>query len=306
MRNTERNTRRIILGGALIIIALLGSYGFFKDIFGSRTPSIPKIMPGIFNAVDQQVILPIDGLKTIELNSVAADITLTVGEGSREVTARLTGSSQKDIELRTKVEGSTGKVYVDYPTPDFGSSRSLRLEIMLPAAYAGKLALHSVSGDVSIADGAKLGVTTVSTVSGDIKSRDGLFESLMVSSVSGDVSITRVDSSSTRVSTTSGDIELSQRYGAIELVSLSGTVELALDRVDGDIELKSTSGDISIAIPESSDLRVNFSSMSGDVSSRLDLAQSSLRDHKLEGSSGSGRYQLQASSMSGDINLRKL
>ena len=304
--STERNTRRIILGGALIIIALLGGYGFFKDIFGSHTPSIPRVIPGNYTAVDQQVTLPIDGLKTIELNSVAADSTLTTGESSREVSARLTGSSQKDIELKTKVEGTSGKVYVDYPTPDFGSSRSLRLEIILPAAYAGKLALHSVSGDVMIADGASLGVTSVSTVSGDIKSREGLFESLIVSSVSGDVSITRVDSSSTRISTTSGDIDLSQRYGAIELVSLSGTVELALDRVDNDIEVKSTSGDISIAVPESSDLLVNFSSMSGDVSSRLDLAQSSLKDHKLEGTSGSGRYQLSANTMSGDINLRKL
>jgi hypothetical protein len=167
---------------------------------------------------------------------------------------------------------------------------------------AGGVVVQSASGDVSVADGP--GPVTVSTASGDIRVT-GARARTEADASSGDIYLSDIAGTVT-VSTSSGDISLSQAATQqLDASSASGDICLTLtDPFSGLGKAHSLSGDLTVALPPGSDCRVTATTVSGTISSSLDLGQRLHERRTMSGLLGAGRGSLDMGTTSGDITLR--
>ena len=140
---------------------------------------------------------------------------------------------------------------------------------------AGAFSTKTASGDV-----------TVEAATGDVD----------VKTASGDVSIGAV-AGRAAVNTMSGDIIIDEASASVSAHTMSG--DLRIERLAaGTAEMRSMSGDIVATVRPGATLWIDASSMSGEVSSDLPVSDSAP-------SGGGTDIELRASSMSGDIDLRR-
>jgi hypothetical protein len=153
------------------------------------------------------------------------------------------------------------------------------------SAIAGRTKVKSVSGDVTL-DGVSADISA-QTVSGDLESRQ-LVGSLQFTTVSGDLTVVESASGAVRAETVSGQVTLD-----LEISS------------EAKIELKSVSGDLTLRLPEDAGMQVDVRTMSGSLDSGFAGVQSDNKPGKasLRGQVGSGRGQLRAKTVSGDVTL---
>ena len=198
------------------------------------------------------------------------------------------------------------------------SGDTLQVEVSR-AGFAGFIGRSPyVDLRISVPDGVAL---DVQTVSGDL-SADGLRADGSLSTTSGAIDL--ADSSGAlQVQTVSGDITLGGASGLLRVRSISGDIALR-DLRDARLDLESTSGDIAVTgsladgqqstisnisggvhvrLPAAADLRLNASTVSGDLSSDLDLRDALRERRSLSGTVGVGKTTLTISTTSGDIEV---
>jgi len=94
-----------------------------------------------------------------------------------------------------------------------------------------------------------------------------------------------------------------------EFETVSGEVELMLDRLDGDLEVEAVSGDITVVFGSSASARFEIETFSGAIRNRL-TKDNPVRTSKhapgseLEFTTGSGTSRVKISSFSGTVNLQ--
>lgn len=183
-----------------------------------------------------------------------------------------------DIRLR----GTVGDVDVTVPSADLSAQ-----------AVAGSLTYKSASGDLDVDTVA--GPLKIRSVSGDV-TIDETSDDASITLVSGDVSITtarkHVD-----VTSVSGDVTLTDVHDGASGKSTSGDV-VVRRAWSGAIRAATVSGDVTVGIPSGRGVSVDARSMSGDLSSEIDLSQE--RD---EGSGGGDVVRITAHSVSGDVEI---
>ncbi|GAB4432496.1 MAG: DUF4097 family beta strand repeat-containing protein [Chloroflexi bacterium OHK40] len=183
----------------------------------------------------------------------------------------------------------------------------------------GDLRLSSVSGAIEAERTA--GSLAVNTTSGDVELRDHTGP-LVVESVSGDVRASGA-LERPRVETVSGDVELSGVRGATELHSISGDLgvreaadaSLTAESTSGAISfegwlasgasnhINNISGDVDVRLERPADLRLEASTISGDLQSNLPLNAAERERRRLSGTLGVGDTSLTISTTSGDIEV---
>jgi hypothetical protein len=140
---------------------------------------------------------------------------------------------------------------------------------------AGAFSTKTTSGDV-----------TVEAAGGDVD----------VKTASGDVSFGSV-AGRAYVNTMSGDVVLDEVPGPVSAHTMSG--DLRVERLAmGTAELRTMSGDIVATVRPGATLWIDAGSMSGEVSSELPVSDAAP-------AGGATDIELRASSMSGDIDLRR-
>lgn len=140
---------------------------------------------------------------------------------------------------------------------------------------SGAFSTKTASGDV-----------TVETAGGDVD----------IKTASGEVAIGSVAGRAS-VNTMSGDVVLDEAPGPVSAHTMSG--DLRVERLSSGIaELRTMSGDIVASVRPGATLWIDASSMSGEVSSELPVTDTAP-------ATGATDIELRASSMSGDIDLRR-
>jgi DUF4097 and DUF4098 domain-containing protein YvlB len=188
--------------------------------------------------------------------------------GKDEVRARIR------VPERSDVEASSASADVE----SHGLLGSVRVEVA-----SGEIELDALAGDVEI-----------SSASGDVDLRAVEGEA-SVSTASGDVRIERVGGQA-RIRTASGDVIVADARGPVDVQSASGDQRVEAVR-EGKVSLKSASGDLSVGIRQGSTLWVDARSMSGDMSSEIEL------DAEPGDDDGGPLVELRAISMSGDVEV---
>jgi hypothetical protein len=103
--------------------------------------------------------------------------------------------------------------------------------------------------------------------------------------------------------TVSGEITLAGLGGAAEAETVSGAVQAS--GVTGDLSAATVSGDLTVRLPEASDLEVKLQSTSGQVASAFDQLEHDRTPGRqaARGRIGSGTGRLRATSTSGHVAL---
>jgi DUF4097 and DUF4098 domain-containing protein YvlB len=170
---------------------------------------------------------------------------------------------------------------------------------------AGTFKGKSVSGDVKIT-GAKKGVECHS-VSGDVEAYDVVGDAEL-HTVSGEVTASRIKGS-IEAESVSGDLELTDVSEArvVKAKALSGEITyVGTINPDGRYSLKSHSGDIRMTIPGSSAFDLEAKTFSGDIDSEFEITISGkISKKKIRGSVNGGGADIDLSTFSGDVILRK-
>ena len=192
------------------------------------------------------------------------------------------GSEAAVEEARVELRGDELVVKVDH------SHAEVRLRLQVPEGSA--LQAKTASGDVRARG--RLGDADVKSASGDVK-LDAV-GSLEAKLASGDLEVAHV-AGAARVDSASGDVDLGETAAGVNVRTASGDQQVG-SVAEGKVDLSSASGDIRVGIKRGSRLWVDARSMSGEVSSELEVGED------VPGDDGP-LVELQVTAMSGDVQV---
>jgi DUF4097 and DUF4098 domain-containing protein YvlB len=213
------------------------------------------------------------------------DVVVTAPEGA-DVVVGTSGSERGILSLarggggEIRLRGTVGDVEVALPSADLTAQ-----------SVSGSLGVKTASGDIDVdlVDGP----VKVRTVSGDV-SFETLNDDVSLTLVSGDVTIgTAKDHLD--VTSVSGDVAITDVHAGASIKSTSGDVTVRR-AWSGTIRVATVSGDVAVGIPPGRGVDVDARSMSGDLSSEIDL------DGERAGGDGSV-VRVTAHSVSGDVEI---
>lgn len=203
-------------------------------------------------------------------------------DASREAVEQTHVELRPDGELRIEVPRRHGSF--------FGRDPRIRIDVRLPEGSS--LAFKTASGDVTTSG--RLAEVQGKTASGDVTIADA--ETVEVESASGEVRLGRI-SGRLVASSVSGDVRVDHAESGATASAVSGDIEL--DRVGGgEVNVRSVSGDVRVGIPEGTRVHVDVTTLSGDLSSDLELG-----DGPGEGSGP--LVTVSGKTVSGDVRIRR-
>lgn len=219
--------------------------------------------------------------KAIEIKAVIGTITATPAAGNEvEVVARKSArrSDPASVEIKV-VEHSEGvticAIYDDDNDCEGGAN--------------GNSSSRNNDTEVDFEVRVPRGVLfTGRTVIGDVEA-SGMTADVDATSVTGDV----------RVATT----------GLVYASSVSGSLRIKMGRADwtNTLRFSTVSGDIDLELPENLNSTVSFTTVSGDLDSDWPMTMGGrTSNRRMSGTIGSGGRKLSLSTVSGDVELRKL
>jgi hypothetical protein len=157
----------------------------------------------------------------------------------------------------------------------------------------GSLEAEAASGDIQVDE--LTGDATAKTASGDV-TLASVGGDAVANTASGDVDLGNVVGGAV-IKTASGDVGIDDARADVTVATASGDQRIAAV-TGGRVDLKSASGDIEVGIREGSNVWVDARAMSGDLRSEVELG-----DAPPDGTDDAPLVELQAASMSGDIEV---
>jgi DUF4097 and DUF4098 domain-containing protein YvlB len=217
----------------------------------------------------------------------SGDVRLDTTDGA-ETTVEVEGPLEDDakIELhRNEIVIEVGKKRI------FGGTSDHRVRISAPHASA-------VDANVASADvegRGRFAAVEVNSASGDV-SLDDVDGRLKVNTASGDVEVEHVTGEA-KINSASGDVTVGETQGDAKVRTASGDIAIR-SAVRGTIDVNSASGDVEVGIRRGSSVFIDASSMSGDMTSELDVGDA-------PPVSDGPKVEFRARTMSGDVTLRR-
>ncbi len=286
------------------------------------------LLPVLLQASDGHFdrTLQVSGTVNLDVTTGSGDITVRTGSGSQVVvhgTIHSNGwfgsdDAVRQVESNPPIQQSGNSIRIGYNLPqDVARRLSISYEITVPADT--KLQAHSGSGNVD-ATGTRLEAQLV-TGSGDIRARDlghGLHAqtgsgNIRVEDVaapfqaqtgSGDIEGSLTGSGDVDAHTGSGTIQLKGVKGALRARTGSGNIE-ADGSVAGAWQLQSSSGNVRLVVGSGKGFNLKAHTSSGSIHSELPImVQGSVGGKELNGTVGGGGPDVEASTSSGDIEIR--
>ena len=215
--------------------------------------------------------------QTVEIRNVIGRITATAATGSEvEVIARKSGGDRDDVRIVAEEHADGVTICALYGNRSTCTSDR----------HYGNNNGHDdteVDFEVRIPRGVKFNGRSVS---GDVEAT-GLSARVKASTVSGDVVVSTSDIASAS--------------------SVSGSLRVRMGRADwtGRLGFSTVSGDIDVAFGSELNADIEMSTVSGDFDSDWPLSVSTTRRQQIRGRIGSGGRELDFSTVSGSVEIRK-
>lgn len=231
----------------------------------------------------------------VQCRLASADLQVEVAEG-QTTTVEIVGGRDDDatrelvdgftVALRERLHGA--ELIVEEPKSRSWGARLRFWEsgasVRVRCPEGASLSVTGASTDVETSG--RLGRVEVKTGSGDVALR-GSVAGLKATTASGDVDVELVTGPAS-VSTASGDVEVGRVDGPLTVQAVSGDVEVRdaragadVQSVSGDVEVaavgggdiraQTVSGDVSLGVAPGVGVWIDASSVSGEVTSRLEV-----------------------------------
>ncbi|MCL2819814.1 MAG: DUF4097 domain-containing protein [Oscillospiraceae bacterium] len=303
----------LVLTGLLIWLltsVIFGGWGFFSDIniFGINIGGGIENLSGSFEARGVRTESTA-GVHSINVNWVAGEVTVTPYDGNE---IKITEYAQRELRSNEQMSISTasGTLRIDFRERGRfrGSVPRKHLEVLVPHELSSgltNLIVNSTSGSIDIsgfdttnleASSVSGAVTLSNIVSGDIEAsttsgrinsstiRAGRFNA---NTVSGSINITEANVPNLNISTISGAMTVSGELDRVDSSTISGSVDISSSTVPGRIDSSSISGSVSVYIPNTGEITVSHSAVSGRFSSDIPVIMQSNASYSFSSVSGS-------------------
>jgi DUF4097 and DUF4098 domain-containing protein YvlB len=225
---------------------------------------------------------------SLRINLPSGDFRIETIPGATETQVELSGAHEDDarIELRRNeivIELEKKKLF------GFRGDHTL----VISAPEGTEIDGSTASGDFE--GRGRFGDVSIDSASGDVSfaSVGGRFE---VNTASGDVEVDAVGGN-LRVNSASGDVTIGETEGDARVRTASGDIEIR-SAVRGKVDITSASGDVQVGIRRGSIVYMDASSMSGDMTSELDVSDT-------PPASDGPSVDFRARTMSGDVTVRR-
>lgn len=187
------------------------------------------------------------GLESVRVESASADLTAE----SLTVSKFIADTSSGDLYVQ-ELKADSIKLNTVSGNVDFSGDYT--------NLYAG-----SSSGELTVQSNGMPRETKIESVSGDVHVY-GTFGELEIDASSGNViSGETTAAREISVETVSGEIRVAGSFDNAELSSSSGEIEFISDVCPRELDVETTSGSVSLAIPEDSEFRLEYDTVSGDL-----------------------------------------
>ncbi|MGG4167754.1 DUF4097 domain-containing protein [Rossellomorea vietnamensis] len=189
-----------------------------------------------------------------------------------------------------------------------GFNRKSDVTIYVPKEYDQSMEIDIGSGNFVMAGESnskkwKLDELSVEMGSGNMELENietNLFEH---DGSSGDLVVNGLTTKDGEVEISSGDVELSNFEGPLEGNLSSGELTVTMDSLKGDLNFDVSSGGVKLDLPEEASFKLNGKASSGDISCSLPLKDQKIEDGDISGVSGSGKYTIDVSVSSGNVDI---
>ncbi len=265
--------------------------------------------------------LPSQDVKGVDVQLTNGDVTIHLAE--EDGADVLLDGDVDHLEVRMSEDGVLSIRQGNTASSAFFFLRGLAaadVELTLPRRFWDFIQISTAHGDIDIDDGLEAGRLQMKTSSGDVDLQDAACTELSFKSSSGDLECGG-NIGSLQAETASGDITLSGNFGDVSAGAASGDIEITggVQRLhcasaSGDVEvhaeilpqaleLSSKSGDCTAFLPAGQGFAVQFSTVSGDLSTDFELVGPvGARSGEAMYLDGGGRT-FHISSVSGDLEL---
>lgn len=153
-----------------------------------------------------------------------------------------------------------------------------RIEIYMPSVYKESVDFKAVSGDLKIND-LEVKEIECNTTSGDIQIENTVTNNMEVETTSGTTRLIEVDVDELDSKQVSGDLELEGTCNKIHSNSVSGNVEIQLNKSPMEVKVEAVSGDIDLTLSEIQGFELEFDSVSGKLESDFELSMKSKKNY---------------------------
>lgn len=259
-----------------------------------------------FGAYERHEMAEVSGPVRARVASRSGDVTIEVGSG-REVEVTLSTNVERSRELlelaEIQIDAERGVLVVRTRHDDDAlrglksafkrgwfdlGNHDLDVHVVLPAGSSAEVS--TVSGDTSVQG--ELNELRVDSASGDLVALERC-RRLDFKTASGDAHVGDV-TEVLKCRSASGDVVCGGAAATSELSSASGDVDVTAPRA-GELSVKVVSGDVRVEVSRGLCVDINAGSVSGDVSSNIDLDGSSADEGET--------LVIKVSTVSGDVRV---
>ena len=273
-----------------IIVFLISIFGYtlYKDF---NRESIDTFG----NGDEAEYTVKVADTKVIKIDFVSEEVEIVM---SNEEDIRIVQATSYNLkeEDRLRIKSSGKIINIDKKKINYsfnfldGLNKSETITIYIPKNFNKDLEVKTVSGSINLQD-LQLEKIRCSSTSGYIKIEDlQIQEELNLKSVSGDITLNQVNSNLIDINTTSGRIETykviaktirsTTTSGNVEFMgtcnkfkhnTTSGNLEASFNKMFKEATISSVSGDVNIEIHENDGFKVEYDTVSGDLTSKFSL-----------------------------------
>ena len=290
----------VLIGLAIWFLTgtIFGSWGgnWGGNWFSGINMSSFESLSGPFNSQGTQTI-DTANLHSLNINWVAGEITIVPHDGNE---IHVTEFAQRDLRdnetLRVSIDGGTLTIRFRERSAIAGNMPRKNLEVLVPRELSESLTMLSVnttSGGVSVTDFEALTVN-ISSISADVEISGVVSQSIDISAISGAITATSIRAGRLDTDSVSGAVNISEALATtlyVNTISGRANTRGAFDNVDvstvsgGAIIRSSTapnrmnvstvSGAIEVHIPNTGEITVSHSAVSGRFSSEIPVIMQS-------------------------------
>lgn len=261
-------------------------------------------------SIDETKEFDINAINQVLISTVSSDVNIILSKDN-DIKLHFQGKTSelsRAPKLEASMSGDKLDISIKYPKQfmSIGNfSLNTKLDVYIPEDYKKYISIQTVSGRVNI-DKLEVDKFKTNTVSGNININSIIANTTDFGSVSGDIKIKELSVQGSIFKTTSADVEIETITGDIKTSSVSGSISLLYKKFNNDVQAKTVSGEVELSLPEASEFKVDFSTLSGELDNEFPLViTGKIEKRNVKGIVGDGNKTISIETVSGDADIDK-